>query len=47
MGIEQQAQNDALQNEGMKNDPKWSAQEKEKYSAAYAAAKKKQDDKKD
>lgn len=47
MGIDQQAQNDGMQNEGMKTDPKWSAQEKEKYAASYHAAKKKQEDQKD
>lgn len=44
MGIDQQAQNDALHNEGMKNNPKATSQEKEKYAAAYHAAKTKKDD---
>ena len=46
MIIEQQGQNDAMQNSGMKNDPKWSDAEREKYEGAYAAAKKKVDEQK-
>jgi hypothetical protein len=45
MGIEQDAQNHATQGKGMAIDPKWSDAEKEKYQGAYAAAKKKADDK--
>ncbi len=44
MGIEQNAQNHAMQGAGMKVDPSWSDAEKEKYEGAYAAAKKKADE---
>jgi hypothetical protein len=46
MPIEQNAQQDVANNETMKNDPNWTSQEKQKYQAAYNAAKKKQDDQK-
>ena len=41
MNIEQQAMNDAMQNKGMADDPKWSFQERQKYQAAYSGAKQK------
>ena len=41
MNIEQQAMNDAMQNKGMADDPKWSYQERQKYQAVYAASKQK------
>ncbi len=47
MGIEQQGYNDGIHNSGMKNDPNWSDAEKDKYNAAYHAAKKKGEEKKD
>lgn len=47
MAIQQQGQNDGQQNAGMKNDPKWTDAEREKYEAAYNAAKKKAGEKKD
>jgi hypothetical protein len=46
MTIEQQAQNHAMQGAGMKNDPKWTDAEREKYEGAYAAAKQKSDEQK-
>lgn len=45
MGIQEMAQNSAMQNQGMAIDPNWSAAEKEKYIAAYNATKKKQEEK--
>jgi hypothetical protein len=44
MGIEQNAQNHAMQGKGMAIDPSWSDAEKEKYQGAYAAAKKKREE---
>jgi hypothetical protein len=41
MSAQQQGQNDANQNQGMRIDPKWTSQEKEKYIAAYNGTKKK------
>lgn len=46
MGVEQKAQEQVSQNQSMAADPKWSSQEKEKYEAAFHAAKKKQDEQK-
>ncbi len=46
MGIEQKAQTDVSQGESMNHDPKWTSQEKEKYEAAFNAAKKKRDEQK-
>lgn len=45
MSVEQQGQNHAQQNLGMAIDPKWSAEEKAKYTAAYNNAKKEADNK--
>ena len=45
MGLQDMAQNNALQNKGMAIDPNWSAAEKEQYIAAYHAARKKADEK--
>lgn len=39
MNIEQMAQNDALQNKNMSDDPKWSAIERQRYAAAYNGTK--------
>lgn len=47
MSINQQAKNEAKQKEGMTTDPKWTTEEKEKYTAAYNAEKKKQNENKD
>ncbi len=41
MNIEEQAMNDAMQNKGMANDPKWTYQERQKYMASYASTKQK------
>lgn len=41
MDVEEMARNDATQNKNMGNDPKWSAQERQKYQAAYMNAKEK------
>jgi len=41
MNIEEQAQNDAMQNKNMMDDPNWSAAERQKYQAAYSSAKQK------
>ena len=41
MNLQQQAMNDAQQNKGMADDPKWSYQERQQYQAAYAASKQK------
>jgi len=38
MSIEQDAMNDAMQNKGMADNPKWTYQERQKYQAAYSAA---------
>lgn len=45
MGIQKQAQNNAMQKQGMTIDPNWSSAEKEKYIAAYNATKKKEEEK--
>ena len=42
MNLEEQAMNDALNNKGMYDDPKWTAVERQKYQAAYNGAKLKQ-----
>lgn len=47
MNIEQKGQNDASQNKGMSNDPKWTDAERDKYQAAYNSQKKKNQTKKD
>lgn len=44
MNIEEQALNDAMQNKNMANDPNWTYQERQKYTAAYAGAKQKMAD---
>ncbi len=41
MNIEQMAQNDASQNMNMRDDPKWSAVERQRYAAAYTGTKQK------
>ena len=45
MNVETQAQNDAMQNKNMADDPNWTSQERQKYQAAYANAKNKTDNK--
>ena len=42
MSIEQQAQNDAMQNKNMADDPKWTSEERQKYQATYTSIKQKQ-----
>ncbi len=42
MNIEEQAQNDAMSNKNMSNDPNWTQQEREKYAATYNSVKQKQ-----
>lgn len=41
MDIELLAQNDALQNKNMANNPDWTLQERQRYQAAYMSAKQK------
>lgn len=41
MDLQQQAMNDAQQNKNMADDPNWTAQERQKYQAVYAASKQK------
>lgn len=41
--LEQLAQNDAMSNKNMMNDPNWSYAERQQYQAAYKAAKNKAD----
>lgn len=43
MNLEQQAMNDAMQNKNMMDDPNWTAIDRQKYQAAYTAAKNKTD----
>lgn len=43
MNFEEQGMNDAMQNRGMSNDPKWTEVERDQYQAAYNNAKKKQE----
>ncbi|MBU0799529.1 MAG: hypothetical protein KKA05_00860 [Alphaproteobacteria bacterium] len=45
MGIEQDAQNNAMQKKGMNIDPNWSDAEKEKYMSSYVATQKKEETK--
>ena len=45
MGIEQDAQNNAMQKKVPNVDPNWSDAEKEKYMSSYAATKKKEEEK--
>ncbi|HTK85352.1 MAG TPA: hypothetical protein VL625_09735 [Patescibacteria group bacterium] len=40
MSMEQQGMNDAQQNKGMNVNPSWTSADKERYVAAYNAAKK-------
>lgn len=42
MDVQQKGQNDAMQNKSMSDDPNWSDVERDKYQAAYNAAKRKQ-----
>lgn len=42
MDLQQIAQNDAMANKNMMDDPAWTAQERQQYQAAYTAAKQKQ-----
>lgn len=39
MNIEMLAQNDAMQNKNMADDPNWTVQERQRYQAAYTNAK--------
>jgi len=39
MDLQMQAQNDAMNNKNMMDDPNWTAAERQKYQAAYTAAK--------
>lgn len=41
MNLEEQAANDVMQNKNMSDDPNWTYQERQKYQAAYNAAKSK------
>lgn len=43
--LETQAMNDAMSNKNMMDDPNWTAIERQKYQAAYTAAKNKTDNK--
>jgi len=42
MNLQAQAQNDAMSNKNMMDDPNWTYQERQMYQAAYAAAKQNQ-----
>jgi len=45
MGIEQDAQNNAMQKKGPNVDPNWTEAEKDKYMSSYSATVKKEEEK--